>query len=129
MSNPELRRLYDELAFVKSFGKEHNIDVAELVRDIRSRIHKLCNTRDNLSIPVTEGWRCHYYDWDGGTEYSILPDNGESEEAFEEWAKEQFELPPICSPYDCTGKAFTLYIHVKRTPAGFVVVHHWRIDV
>lgn len=35
----------------------------------------------------------------------------------------------INSPYDCTGKLFTEYIHAEPCNIGLVVVHHMSIDV
>ena len=35
----------------------------------------------------------------------------------------------INSPYDCTGKLFTVYIHARQTPVGLVWIHRKGLDV
>lgn len=75
-------------------------------------------------------WRRVYKkdDWESWYEYVIMPDwEGEPDEVIQE-AVDELEVN-IYSPYDCTGKPFSSWIHWKRTKAGVVIVRHMCLDV
>ena len=89
---------------------------------------------DPLEKPMTEGWRSLMDDECGeeGYDFRILPvknpDDWEDEE-IEEYILNKVGYPPINSPYDCTGKRFTMWVNWKRQPAGIVMIHRWGLDV
>lgn len=75
-------------------------------------------------------WRRAYKedDCESWDEYVIMPDF--EEESDEEMQANIDELRvTFYSPYDCTGKPFSRYIHWKRTKAGVVIIRHMSIDV
>lgn len=80
-----------------------------------------------VCLPPSAVWRVHYTDWDSWKKYAIFADNGYSDEDIEEILKD--EWVEIHSPYDCTGKPFTHYVHWKRCPAGIAVVVCMGLDV
>lgn len=61
-------------------------------------------------------------------EYVIMPDFEEESDEELQRSIEELEVH-ICSPYDCTGKPFTRFIHWKRTKAGVVIIRHMSVDV
>ena len=94
--------------------------------DMRSYIHS-----DPLEKPLTEQLR-YKDDGDGCyIEYGILTEDGEftTDEEIQQYIDEYIALPPICSPYDCTGKHFTWSIDWKRCKAGIAVIHHVGLDI
>lgn len=104
----------------------------KLVRYYRDQIKSYYLERpDRLAKPLTEDSRFRYDDdGEGYTEYLILPEDGyTSDEEIRDYLDEYVKLPEICSPYDCTGKCFTMWISWKRTKAGIAVVHRVGLDV
>lgn len=85
-------------------------------------------SEDNLRRGLMQGAIRIRYDEDGegATEYKILKGEYSPHEISEivdrEWTR-------ISSPYDCTGKMFTVSIHAALTPAGLVFVHRMGVDV
>ena len=125
---------YGILVWVQRSLKELGADQRksqDLIRRYRDRIAELeREVEDPLAKPITEGWRHGYvYEGEGGYDYIIIDDNGETDDELSEWFDCCVAYPPICSPYDCTGKRFTWFKHINRTPAGIVVVHRWSRDI
>ena len=119
-------KLRDEYAFYNLIPRK-----PELVRWIRNEIRETSkNLVDVLKKPLTDEWR-YRNDESGeyGIEYAIIQYEGQTREEIEDWLEENVAYPPICEPYDCTGKRFTCHIHWSITPAGVVVIHHWGLDV
>ena len=90
--------------------------------------------RDPIEKSISEGWRgqIDYNCGDSGTDYRILKVENVDEwtdDDIEEYIMENVGYPPICSPYDCTGKRFTMWTHWSRQPAGIVMIHQWGLDV
>ena len=133
-----LRDLYDEINFVKNYYKEHGkviekgSKMSEYITKKRREIRRInqYGFDDPLAQSMQEEWR-HSFDenGDGGYDYCLMSDDGETEDEIRELAKSAVGYPPICSPYDCTGKRFTEWIDVHRVPAGFAVIHRWGLDV
>lgn len=100
------------------------------IRAIRDRIHELYNDDPLEKSLMAEEWR-HYVreDGEGGADYIIFKDCGETDDEIQKYVDEEIGYPPINSPYDCTGQRFTWDKHWKRTPAGIVIVHRWALDV
>ena len=89
---------------------------------------------DPLAKPMSDGWRGLMDDECGenGYDFRILPVEDAdkwSDEAIEEYIMCEVGYPPICSPYDCTGKRFTMWTSWKKVPAGIVMIHRWGLDV
>ena len=68
-------------------------------------------------------------DYDGYIELVRLPDDLNSVEQATEFFQDFFSYPPICSPYDCTGKPFTQWFKVFTRNNGFYAYHSVGIDV
>ena len=127
----ELRCHYEMLKYVQNFEKERHVDASKVVRKIREKIARIdAKKEDPLRHSMREEWR-HLYDEDGegGYDFAILPDNGETEEELYEQVMFEVGFAPITSPYDCTGKRFTAWVDIKRVPDGVAVVHRWGLDV
>lgn len=68
---------------------------------------------------------------EGFTEYGFLPDKLSvySDEEIQEWIDNNM-WEEIRSPYDCTGKRFSYWIHFHRNPCGRIsYVHRMGVDV
>lgn len=114
--DPYLKRRYR-----KSIQVRNQDPLAKSLRDHRWRDFWMCGT---------DLWRRRYNDECGESwvEYTIMPDF--KEESDEEIQRSIDELEvTISSPYDCTGKPFSRFIHWSRTPCGIVIVRHMSIDV
>lgn len=132
-----LRDVYENIQMFKGLceklggpkgGKDR---IAEFMKEQRNEIRRLNRyNADPLEKSMRDEWR-HGGSEDGesGYDYRIFPDNGETEEEIEDLVENDVGYPPICSPYDCTGKRFTRWITVHKVPAGFAVVHSWGLDV
>lgn len=129
-----LKDAYDMINFVKGYYRENNMPldkIGDFIREKRKEIRRINRySTDPLAQPMTEEWR-HVYDEDGesGYDFCIMVDDGETEDEIREYAESAVGYPPICSPYDCTGKRFTRWISVNRVPMGFAVIHSWGLDV
>lgn len=82
-------------------------------------------------VSLLDEARCHYEDnGEYFTEYGFLPErmNDWDDEMIQEEVDDLREY--ICSPYDCTGQRFTMWITWHRNPCGRIsVVHRFGIDV
>ena len=129
-----LRGKYGWIAELKRFAAENKIDdrkMTDAIRRERKEIHRIeLDQTDPLFVSMKDGWR-HGISEDGetGFDYCICQDCGESVDEIREWAECEVGYPEINSPYDCTGRRFTMYILVKKVPVGFAVVHRWALDV
>ena len=113
---PEVKRRYRH-----SIKAMHNDPLATSLRDHRWRDFWLCGKDPWRRISGREDWESWY-------EYAIMPDF--EEESDEEMQRNIDELRvEINSPYDCTGKPFSSWIHWKRTKAGVVIIRRMSLDV
>lgn len=134
MKRNALTDAYDMINFVKNYYREHNMpleNIADFLKEKRREIRRINRYReDPLAKSMREDWR-HVCDEDGegGYDFCLMSDDGVTEDEIREYAEDAVGYPPICSPYDCTGKRFTRWITVKRVPAGFAVIHSWGLDV
>ena len=83
----------------------------------------------NSGEPRPATARVHYsYDDEYWTEYGFLSGTDYSDEEVREIIDEMRYR--ICSPYDCTGKPFTMWIDWHRNPSGLIsFVHRVGLDV
>lgn len=99
-------------------------------RKALSKIMRKKGRCDSLSRSLREEPRfCYPYE-DGETviEYGFLPgDNNYTEEDLKEIIDDMWM--EINSPYDCTGKWFSISIRFKKTPVGIAYVHKKGMDV
>ena len=114
---------------VKDIHKKYT----EKIREELKRIDR--NYIDPLQKPLTEDWRTYVDDRGidaSGYDYRIKkvenPDEW-TDDDIEEYIMCEVGYPPICGPYDCTGKRFTMWTSFKRTPAGIVMIHRWGTDL
>ena len=140
--NDSFRSIYETMISMKKFILENSgiKDPVELqkamrpmIREYRDQINRINRHRvDPFEKPLTKEFRVRYdEDGEGCKEYGILPEDGTetTDEEIREYIKDYIELPPINSPYDCTGKRFTRWVDYKRTPAGIVIIHATGLDV
>lgn len=130
----ELKNEFEWLMIVKEMCAESGTapeKAQKHIRKIRDEIARLQrHFVDPLAQPITEEWRHSISeDGEGGADYVIFEDCGESDDEIQEYVDEEIGYAPICSPYDCTGRRFTWDKHWKRTPVGIVIVHRWGLDV
>lgn len=131
-----LRDVYEDIQMFKELckigGPKGGANrIAEFMKEQRRKISQINRySTDPLEKSMRDEWRhiCSE-DGEGGYDYRILADGGETEDEIREMCKAAVGYPPICSPYDCTGKRFTRWITVHRVPVGFVVIHSWGLDV
>ena len=138
-----VKSLMEAEKFITEMVMKHgNVDAApeihkeytKKVRDALKYIDR--NYVDHLAKPITEGWRTVVRDPDdialSGYDFRILisedPDDWTDEE-IEEYIMEEVGYPPICGPYDCTGKRFTRWCNWSRQPVGIVMIHAWGTDL
>ena len=95
----------------------------------RDLFHK--PVHDPLAKSIREAWRHNgSEDGESGVDYIIIPDEGQTDEELDEFVKSsEVYYPPICGPYDCTGKRFTWGWAYTRWPCGIVIIHRWGLDV
>lgn len=105
------------------------------IRRIRDKIAKIdWEFPDPLEKPLTERWRGIMDDECGefGYDYRIFPTENPddwTDDDIEEYIRCEVGYPPINSPYDCTGRRFTMWTNWSRQPIGIVMVHRWGLDV
>lgn len=129
-SNLRLRSLYELKAFWESkevaqmlaerpAAVAHaNEVIIELKREIRHR-----NLRPTSNIIA------HWGGWDYWTEVVACPAWVECAEDAEEFFKEELDLPPIRSAYDCTGLVFVSWHKVGLRGGRWVVYVSKGLDV
>lgn len=111
--------------------KEYQDENKREIRRILKRIDR--EFVDPLAKSMREGWRSMIEDiGEYGKDYRILPVenmDGWTDDRIDDYIMSEVGYPPICLPYDCTGKRFTSYTKFSRMPAGIVMVHAWGLDV
>lgn len=119
------------LMTIKRYVNKHGWDDVSremFDRRIERRVHK---QKVKELKPITEVSRCYYYreDYDSSfCEFWLEDLQGWTDEDIKEYVEDMWER--INSPYDCTGKRFTIYIHWHRNPCGLVsFVHYMGIDL
>ena len=111
---------YERLSIFKEAGKGDCQKAAELKNQIRSY----------SKLP-----RCSHIvrddGFDGYVKLIELPGDFDdfSREEATEWFDRNCTLGPICSPYDCTGKPFTVWFKVFRRRGHWFVYHAVSFDV
>ena len=129
----------DIVSFLTESGHaEHVPDVHKRYTEQRREYYRSIdrNHVDPIAKPLTEKWRTIIDDPDdialSGRDYRIFmtetPDEWTDDE-IEEFIMEEVGYPPICSPYDCTGKRFTSWCSWSRQPIGIVMIHCWGTDL
>ena len=129
----ELRDIYELMQMIlKDYkGDKSDPKFVRWIKRHRDEIHSInAYFVDPLGKPMTDDWRHRYNeDGEGGVDYILVKDCGETDEEIEDFVMCTVGYPPINSPYDCTGRRFTWGIDWKRTPSGIAIVHRWGLDV
>lgn len=105
------------------------------IRRIRDKIAQIDREfPDPLEKPLTERWRGTIDEdcGESGYDYRILPTENPddwTDDDIDEYIMCEVGYPPINSPYDCTGKRFTMWTSWSRQPIGIVMIHAWGLDV
>lgn len=115
----DLRVAYEILAIWKEMGKATCEAATALKREIR----------EFSAIPARR-FICDE-GIDGYIEIERLPDwtNDLSKEDVTAWFEECRTIPAPCSPYDCTGAAFTNWFKLARRQGCWYVFHSVSFDV
>lgn len=133
----EVEKRMSELMREKGYPDKVRYIHAEYASQRHEYLRKIDqNHIDQLMKPITDGWRTVIHDPDdialSGCHYRILkvedPDDWTDEE-IEEYIMDEVGYPPICSPYDCTGRRFTRWCSFSRQPVGIVMIHAWGTDL
>ena len=79
--------------------------------------------REQIKAPLYACDRVRYNDDDTRTEYGFFVGTGWTDDEI----KEELELMKyeINSPYDCTGRPYTIIIKWHRNPSGLISYVHW----
>lgn len=114
---PRRRKIHSEQDLIKY-----------LLKNYYKRTHPVRQERKSL----LEDARVHYSGneyGDGFVEYGFIKGSEFwTDDDVQEWI--ECEWQRICSPYDCTGLAFTQGIDWHRNPSGIVSYQHYKgIDV
>ena len=115
--------------YVKKHGR-NDVAMEMLNKMVYKKAHK---QRNNFEMPsLIDGWHKHFEEDDGECwiNYGLFdfPDDYTDDE-IRECLHEELWVS-INSPYDCTGKPFTMWIDWHRNPNGMVsVIHHMGLDV
>lgn len=119
---------YNLMAFKRYANKRGWDDVSREMfnRRIEKRAHK---GKPRVIESLINNPR--FYDEDSESFYEYWLEDG-----MEDWTDEEIKqyaddmIERIYSPWDCTGKRFTIYIHYHRNPSGLVsFVHYFGIDI
>lgn len=112
----------------EKYPNARNLQGLPRVKRIYRETLRAVQSEDRFSRGLMQGAVRIRYDEDeeGATEYRILKGSYTPHEISEivdrEWTR-------ISSPYDCTGRIFTVDIHAAMTPAGLVFIHRTGLDV
>ena len=141
----ELKKEFDyENYFVAMIDKSSSIpetEKAKLKEKYRNDFIKECREfykysekayQDPYSVPVFNDkgvWRT-VSDDDGetGTDFIIIPDNGQTEEEIKEFVYDSVFCGYGDLLIDCTGKKCSRGWYHRRTPCGIVITHDWVFD-
>ena len=139
----EIKSLIEVENEIKKFATENGKTeiIPEIHQKYTERIREKLryidrNYIDPLGKPITEKWRTIVPDKEdiaiSGYDYCVKvvddPDDWTDEE-IEEFIMDEVGYPPICEPWDCTGKRFTRWCSWNRQPIGIVMIHAWGTDL
>jgi len=137
MRNEFLAEQYEWIAFLKKWRQElpNNRAVSGFVKEELKRIRRrIKNLNDNMVDPLEKSladeWRhrCRE-DGEGGVDYALIQDNGETDEEIEDFVRYEVGYPEIYSQWDCTGRPFTVSIDWHRNNGTISLIHRWALDV
>lgn len=63
-------------------------------------------------------------DYDSYTEYGFYEPGDYTDEEITEFLNDEYRIPAWFSPYDCTGRAFTVLLDWHRNPCGWISFRH-----
>lgn len=110
------------------FAEEYGRD-SDKYKHMKRAAKKALNRGETICPTLTEEARVRYsYDDEFWTEYGFLSGTDYSDDEVCEIIDDMRYR--ICSPYDCTGKPFTMWIDWHRNPTGLIsYVHRVGLDV
>ena len=115
---------------VKEYVNEYKKDIISECRKFykRQREHSI----DYLSVPVLNnkniGRTVSDDNGETGTDFIIIPDNGETDEDIKELVYDSVFCGYGDLLIDCTGKRCTRGWSYRRVPCGIVITHRWCFD-
>lgn len=115
---------------VKEYIDEYRKDIVTECRKFYKRQAKY--SVDRFSVPLFNSkqiWRT-VGDSDGmtGTDFIIIPDNGETDEDIEEFVRDTVFCGYGDLLIDCTGKKCSWGWYARRVPCGIAITHDWAYD-
>ena len=110
------------------FAEEYGRD-SDKYKHMKRAAKKALNSGETICPTLTEEARVHYsYDDEYWTEYGFLHGTDYSDDEVREIIEDMRYR--IYSPYDCTGKPFTMWIDWHRNPTGLIsFIHRVGLDV
>ena len=120
MDKDEIRLLYE---LKLKYG-------CEIPKTIKRRMRReWARSTDKLEESIQENWRRLYPREDGEYwyDYCIFEDGGESDEKIQQYV-DSLQVHNY-TPYDCSGKPVTRWLHWKRVAAGIVIIHELALDI
>lgn len=119
MTNQELQVIAQECAedIIERTGVKH-------YRDMMKKWYKKIDRQSGqIKAPLYACDRTRYTDWDSRKDYGFFVGTGWTDDEI----REEIEAMTIRvnSPYDCTGRPFTITINWHRNPSGLISYVHW----
>ena len=109
MAEKDMVKYKEVRKFLKNLGKG----------EVKRRSHG-----DRYAVSLQNEPRRIAKDYDSCAEYGFIEADGCTDGEIREWLDENVRIPHYCSPYDCTGKAFTMFLDWHRNPCGLVSYKH-----
>lgn len=114
------------------FAEEYGRD-SDKYRNMKRAAKKDLNCGDNYewgSLVDSPRSGCGGDDLDTMVQYGFFDGHKMSDADVREFINEYIRIPLPYSPYDCTGRLFTVYVSWHRNPTGLIsFVNHIGIDV
>lgn len=109
MAEKDMVKYKEVRKFLKNLGKG----------EVKRRSHG-----DRYAMSLQDEPRRIARDYDSFVEYGFYEADGYTDEEITEFLDEEYRIPHYCSPYDCTGKAFTMFLEWHRNPCGLISFRH-----
>lgn len=141
----EMKSRYNGIRIAENYVRTHyetpSEECVKYIADTWTDFRKECREfykyvnkyhADRLSVPVLNNknvWRTVSDDnGETGTDFIIIPDNGETEEDIKEIVYDSVFCGYGDLLIDCTGKRCTRSWGYRRTPCGIAIIHRWCFD-
>lgn len=117
------------------FAEEYGRDSAQY-KHMKTGAKKALNSGDDydglmIALSLMDAPRDASGDsWDCMVQYGFFNGADMDDDDVREYIDDNIRIRPPYSPYDCTGRPFTMYINWHRNPTGLIsFVNHIGLDV